>query len=425
MADEYRSTLTADEIESTLVGAVVHNRQMALTKAQQAQARANIGAGTSDSGLTILAYFKTLDELKSSVQSPAPGSAYGVGAAYPYDIYIWDSLHAMWVNNGNIRGADGNDGIDGKDAVITPTQVESGLGYNPGMVNPNLLDNWYFGNPVNQRGQTEYSGIVYTIDRWRLYSSGAVNIESGGIRVSGSATPGFYQKLDSIKGLGGKTLTLSVLITTMTGTGRLVVRFGTGSDDTYLSQKNADLSVGLTKVTFAVPANAETIRVGMNCPADGMEVTATAIKLELGSVQTLAREVNGEWVLNEIPDYGEQLARCQRYCNVFTTNGTILFPLGSGFVSSTGSGRFAYPLPVRMRQRPVLSIEDGITFYVIYGTTTEALKKSAVSIDANDNNLDRLAISLSALQSTERQPASLAAYGQSSSFLKIIASADL
>ena len=23
--------------------------------------------------------------------------------------------------------------------------------------NPNLLDNWYFGNPVNQRGQTSYS----------------------------------------------------------------------------------------------------------------------------------------------------------------------------------------------------------------------------------------------------------------------------
>ena len=34
-----------------------------------------------------------------------------------------------------------------------------------GGVNPNLLDNWYFGRPVNQRGQTEYSGDKYTVDR--------------------------------------------------------------------------------------------------------------------------------------------------------------------------------------------------------------------------------------------------------------------
>jgi hypothetical protein len=40
-----------------------------------------------------------------------------------------------------------------------------------GMVNPNLLDNWYFGNPVNQRGQTEYTAAGYTIDRWRVPSA--------------------------------------------------------------------------------------------------------------------------------------------------------------------------------------------------------------------------------------------------------------
>lgn len=29
----------------------------------------------------------------------------------------------------------------------------------PGWSNPNLLDNWYFADPINQRGQMEYSGI--------------------------------------------------------------------------------------------------------------------------------------------------------------------------------------------------------------------------------------------------------------------------
>ena len=43
-------------------------------------------------------------------------------------------------------------------------------------------------------------------------------------------------------------------------------------------------------------------------------------KLELGSQQTLAhQDENGNWVLNEIPDYGEQLARCQRYYQLYSS----------------------------------------------------------------------------------------------------------
>jgi hypothetical protein len=39
-----------------------------------------------------------------------------------------------------------------------------------------------------------------------------------------------------------------------------------------------------------------------------------AVKLELGSVQTLAhQDVDGNWVLNEIPNYAEQLAICSQY----------------------------------------------------------------------------------------------------------------
>ena len=127
MAD-YNSSLTAQEIESTLLGAVVHNKHTNLSEQQKAQARKNIGAGSSDNGMKILGFFSTLDELKAGVKNPSAGDAYGVGESYPYNIYIWDGLHAMWVNNGNIRGADGEAGAD---AVITPAQVEAGLGYNP------------------------------------------------------------------------------------------------------------------------------------------------------------------------------------------------------------------------------------------------------------------------------------------------------
>lgn len=32
----------------------------------------------------------------------------------------------------------------------------------------NLLDNWYFADTINQRGQTEYTSAGYTIDRWSI-----------------------------------------------------------------------------------------------------------------------------------------------------------------------------------------------------------------------------------------------------------------
>lgn len=55
----------------------------------------------------------------------------------------------------------------------------------------NLLDNSDFRNPVNQRGQTDYTNNGYTIDRWELYV-GAVGVSSlGYITTSGQ----MYQKI--------------------------------------------------------------------------------------------------------------------------------------------------------------------------------------------------------------------------------------
>lgn len=108
MAD-YNSSLTGEQIEQTLLGAVLSNKAQRLTEAQKEQARKNIGAGTSDTGLKILGYYATADQMAAAVLSPKAGDAYAVGTEAPYDIYIWDAAHRIWVNNGNIRGADGKD----------------------------------------------------------------------------------------------------------------------------------------------------------------------------------------------------------------------------------------------------------------------------------------------------------------------------
>lgn len=106
MAD-YNSSLTGQQIEDVLTGAVVYNKMLVLTEEQKERARKNIGAGTSDTGLKILGYYATADAMAAAVLRPKAGDAYAVGTAAPYDIYIWDAVHRTWVNNGNIRGADG------------------------------------------------------------------------------------------------------------------------------------------------------------------------------------------------------------------------------------------------------------------------------------------------------------------------------
>lgn len=99
----YYSSLSGDEIEQTLLGAVRFNTDQNLTTSQKAAARANIGAGESNSTFKILGYFDTLQDLQEWLQIlPEPGDAYGIGTSSPYDIYVWDGAHSTWVNNGPI-----------------------------------------------------------------------------------------------------------------------------------------------------------------------------------------------------------------------------------------------------------------------------------------------------------------------------------
>lgn len=85
----------------------------------------------------------------------------------------------------------------------------------------NLLDNSDFRNPVNQRGQTSYSGMwVYSIDRWVAWldasNSATVSVINGGI----TPYPGMViQRIESKYIDSSKTYTLAA----MTGDGLLVL----------------------------------------------------------------------------------------------------------------------------------------------------------------------------------------------------------
>ena len=84
--------------------------------------------GEPGKGLTISGYYATAQALAAAVTNPEAGDAYGVGAAEPYDIYIYDGVTSAWVNNGPLQGAKGEKGDKGD----TGAQGEPGKDGSPG-----------------------------------------------------------------------------------------------------------------------------------------------------------------------------------------------------------------------------------------------------------------------------------------------------
>ena len=69
--------------------------------------------GDTGSGFVVKGYYGSVSALQASVKNPEVGDAYGVGAAAPYDIYIYDGVTNAWVNNGPLQGAKGDKGDPG------------------------------------------------------------------------------------------------------------------------------------------------------------------------------------------------------------------------------------------------------------------------------------------------------------------------
>ena len=209
-----------------------------------------------------------------------------------------------------------------------------------GGVNPNLLDNSLF--QVWQRySDGSYTGVpanIYIADRWLILSSNGdktnklTKVSPYGIKNESGASLRIWQRLENAAQYNGMTLTLSILY----GNGILYSATLLASDWTDKTDI-FDL--------FAKKANSN--RMSWLTVGD----VWLAAKLELGDQQTLAHKENGVWVLNEIPDYGEQLRRCQMY------------HLGDmqrdapGRISGDNTAYCVVPIPVTMRQSSATPVQ--------------------------------------------------------------------
>nr|DAL24809.1 MAG TPA_asm: tail protein [Caudoviricetes sp.] len=218
--------------------------------------------------------------------------------------------------------------------------------------NPNLLVNWYFGNPVNQRGQTSYPGGAYAIDRW-LPSSGNTSlvVKDGFLTVTTRTDGAAVDQIQEFPYPPGTVLTLSALMRCTTANAGLQCRFGKDGTATDYSETVTLTGTGdweLVTLPLTIPSG---IGAVLQSPrfrgtAAGITYDIKAIKLELGTQQTLAHQENGVWVLNEIPDHSEQYRRCLRY---FQSIQGKNFPIFAGEVGATGRLYFTVPLIEPMR----------------------------------------------------------------------------
>lgn len=270
--------------------------------------------------------------------------------------------------------------------------------------NPNLLDNWYFSNPVDQRGgyvvppnvdynELGWNGKVgttdkyYPVKRWEQYSNldaiievnGVEYVVAGPLAVRGYIIVGYgidrwligagsngtllltesglnLARTDGIVYLAhripktqipeGSLLTYSVLTTS----GLFSINF-IAKNDTYHEQVvGGGISLGWNY------SSAEIMELTLVNNTANSNVTVKAAKLELGSQQTLARQdANGNWVLNEVPAYWEQLARCLRHDYIIGRKDDAA-PVGLGTAYDDTSVVAVIELPEMMRANPIVSI---------------------------------------------------------------------
>mgnify|MGYP002532745877 FL=1 len=178
----------------------------------------------------------------------------------------------------------------------------------------NELDNPDF--RVNQRGQNEYS-TGYTVDRWYISTDKCKAApETNGIRLTATATltsntHAFWQNNEFPLPPGKYTLSLKAA--DVTGVWAARIRTVTAAGDYVDSYYTPRLQAGINSVTVDLSDSEyiSAVSVGINKGTEaGNSLKLAWAKLEGGSLATPFVP----------PDYAAELAKCQRFYQVRTTN---------------------------------------------------------------------------------------------------------
>lgn len=249
--------------------------------------------------------------------------------------------------------------------------------------NRNLLDNPWFTaeNIVNQRGATSLVNGAIGIDRWHneTTSTNTITVGNGGLVASiPSGSVGIWQGIPSglFNFMIGKTVTASALLsdgTIVSGTATV----GSSGNTTF------------TSTAYDVNMLTQNAQQRFYCRIR-KSATLVAVKLELGAYSTLANDVP--------PDYGEELAKCQRYFIRIKSRGTAAHIFGTGYATSNTNLRTLITLPVTMRSTPS-SVFNGT--FLVYGNGSNGLAVTNMTVGEVRENGIALGVTTSGLTANQ------------------------
>lgn len=248
--------------------------------------------------------------------------------------------------------------------------------------NANLLINWDFRNPVNQRGQTSYTHIgqggIYSLDRWQLSSgsdnqSATLSIGADGIHLSGTKGEVTLRQFLELTVSEPMLFTFSVKISALNGKALILLR---DSQYAEYAQKKDITSTGIYSISGIVPAGKRPmvqVHGGV-----GTSFTLVAAKLELGPISTLS---------NDAPaNYGEQLGLRQRYFERF--GGGQAASLAGGFIQGSTEARFSICFAHKRIPSPTIKFNTIDQYRVLFAGGAFSL----MSLNGYTNNNNTAAI---------------------------------
>lgn len=224
-----------------------------------------------------------------------------------------DMLASIYDPNGRKKDIFAHETDKNNPHGVTPYQIGAAS-------NPNLLDNWYFADPINQRGKTEYTAGnyngIYTIDRWQLgYNGARLSVVDGGVKlyygVGGAVQMNTVIEPKMLLPNTTYTLTLQYEKADVTNDNMKV--------DIFCNGERLKLIMNPTEegVTFKTPSSISSFGfyiIALSGTDNAEALTLYAAKLEMGDKQTLLRQENGTWVLNDAPpNKASELAKCKAY----------------------------------------------------------------------------------------------------------------
>ena len=265
--------------------------------------------------------------------------------------------------------------------------------------NRNLLDNpwWGSGEVVNQRSVTAKpsSNGAYCIDRWTWNSGTDANnmsLGANGITFTRSASSiWFAQKMANPSALVGKTITGSVMLSDGTIKSGSVVYASVGSTPTLYEDSAVQIYISRVGAFSLTIKTTQTIR---------------AVKLELGSVSTLANDVP--------PDYYDELGHCKWYFERIKALSGNYAPMGFGYAASATTATIFVPMHAKRGSGYTVSTSG--SFRLVNGQTTYSV--TAISkYSSVPNNWLILTVTSSGM--TAGQPLEFGARGDSAAYIDV------